>query len=381
MTQPEPVGREQALHAADERVRLAALDSYAVLDTPAEQGFDDIVLLASRICQTPVALVSLVTDERQWFKAKVGFDGCQTPLAQSVCIHALRQPGLLVIPDLMQDPRTKANTLVTGAPHIRFYAGARLETPDGVALGTLCVIDVVTRPEGLSAEQASSLEALARQVMTQMELRRAAFEKTLLVQEAHHRVKNSLQMVQTLLSLQARTAVYPEAAEQLRASAGRVRAFGAMHEHLYRVGAAVQVDLAEYLANLVTHQREGLASTLEGRSISFEAARALWPSADAPSVGLIVMELVTNALKYGQGQVRVTLRQGDGGIVLRVEDEGRLAEDFDPSQSKGLGMRILSGLLQGQRGRLEIDRTRDHTCFIATLRQPPAKIGPDPKAR
>ncbi|MBO1023018.1 PAS domain S-box protein, partial [Methylobacterium sp. SD274] len=168
-------GRETARfeHPVDEAARLAILDDYAILDTEAEQGFDDIVLLASRICQTPVALVSLVAGDRQWFKARVGFDACETPLSQSVCANALHQPGLLIIPDLTADPRTRDNTLVTGEPRIRFYAGARLETPEGVALGTLCVIDVEPRPEGLTLTQAESLEALARQVMSQMKLRRS----------------------------------------------------------------------------------------------------------------------------------------------------------------------------------------------------------------
>ena len=173
MTPSEVVDPAKIPSAQDEAARLAALDSYGILDTVTERGFDDIVLLASRICKTPVALVSLVNGDRQWFKARVGFDPCQTPLSQSVCALALWRPGLLVIPDLAADPRTRENTLVTGEPHIRFYAGARLETPDGLALGTLCVIDTAPRPEGLTLEQASSLEALARQVVTQMELHRA----------------------------------------------------------------------------------------------------------------------------------------------------------------------------------------------------------------
>ncbi len=157
--------------------RLAALDGYGILDTPAEAGFDDIVHLASEICGTPVALVSLVADDRQWFKARVGFDACETPIDQSVCAHALSHPGLLVIPDLTLDPRTEHNALVTGPPHIRFYAGARLATAEGVGLGTLCVIDSAPRPGGLTPRQAGSLERLARQVMSQLELRRALVER------------------------------------------------------------------------------------------------------------------------------------------------------------------------------------------------------------
>ena len=155
-----------------EAARLAALDSYGVLDTPAEQGFGDIVLLASQICETPVALVSLVAADRQWFKARIGFDACETSISQSVCAHTLWRPGLLIIPDLTADRRTCDNTLVTNSPHIRFYAGARLETPTGEVLGALCVIDTQARPGGLTSNQANALEALARQVMAQLELRR-----------------------------------------------------------------------------------------------------------------------------------------------------------------------------------------------------------------
>ena len=151
--------------------RLNALERYGILDTPAETGFDDIVHLAAEACGTPVALVSLVAGDRQWFKARVGFDACQTPIEQSVCVHALHRPGVLIIPDLTKDPRSRDNALVTGEPHIRFYAGARLETPEGEALGTLCVIDTKPRPEGLTPRQTDGLERLARQVMAQMELR------------------------------------------------------------------------------------------------------------------------------------------------------------------------------------------------------------------
>lgn len=156
-----------------EAARLAALDAFGILDTPAEGGFEDIVLLASQACRTPVALVSFVAKDRQWFKARIGFDPCETPLAQSVCAHALGRDGLLIIPDLTRDPRTRDNALVGGGPQIRFYAGAPLETREGFALGTLCVIDTVPRPEGLSEAEQAALGALARQVMVQLELRRA----------------------------------------------------------------------------------------------------------------------------------------------------------------------------------------------------------------
>ena len=125
----------------DDPDRLATLDAYGVLDTAPEQGFDDIVRLATRLCAVPVALVSLVTADRQWFKANVGFPYCETDLDRSVCKFVLPKPDLLVIPDLIADPRTAGNPLVTGEPHIRFYAGAPLRAPNGQVLGSLCVLD------------------------------------------------------------------------------------------------------------------------------------------------------------------------------------------------------------------------------------------------
>ncbi|MCJ2084229.1 PAS domain S-box protein [Methylobacterium sp. J-090] len=157
--------------------RLAALDAYTILDTPPEKGFDDIVHLARKVCDVPVALVSLVAGDRQWFKARVGFEPCQTTLDQSVCAHVLGQPDLLVIPDLSLDVRTRDNPLVTGAPFLRFYAGAPLRAANGEHLGSLCVIDVVPRPKGLTEDQAESLRALAGQVMAQLELRRSLAER------------------------------------------------------------------------------------------------------------------------------------------------------------------------------------------------------------
>ncbi|WP_165838977.1 PAS domain-containing protein [Roseicella frigidaeris] len=157
----------------DEQARLAALDSYAVLDTPPEQAFDDVVRLAAQICQAPIAVVNLVAEERQFFKAEIGLGVRETPLDVSICAHAILQPGLFVVPDTTLDPRFAENPLVTGAPHLRFYAGALLQTAEGLPLGTLCVLDYVPRPEGLTEQQGFALEVLAKQVMSQLDLRRA----------------------------------------------------------------------------------------------------------------------------------------------------------------------------------------------------------------
>ena len=151
--------------------RIQSLNSYDILDTPPEPGFDDVVILARQLCKTPIALVSLVDRDRQWFKAASGLDSCETPISQSVCAHSLAHRETLNIPDLTKDERTRHNTLVTGEPFIRFYAGAPLITASGNAIGTVCVIDTVPRPGGLNAEQVAALEALARQVITLLDQR------------------------------------------------------------------------------------------------------------------------------------------------------------------------------------------------------------------
>lgn len=163
--------------------RLAALDAYQILDTPPEQGFDEVVHIARILCDAPVALVSLVAGDRQWFKARAGFEPCETDLNSSVCAYALAEPDLLVIPDLSTDPRTRANPLVTGDPNIRFYAGAPLRTSTGEVIGSLCVIDGVPRSQGLSEKQRSALRNLAAQVMAQLELRRALAERDALLHD------------------------------------------------------------------------------------------------------------------------------------------------------------------------------------------------------
>jgi GAF domain-containing protein len=153
-----------------ETARLAALNRYAILDTEPEQSFDDLVVLASFVCRTPIATLSLVDDHRQWFKSKVGVEVRETPRDISFCAHAIQQEELFIVPDALEDPRFKDNPLVLGDPHIRFYAGAPLIDEDGYALGTLCVMD--RQPRHLDDTQKEALRSLRRLALSQIELRR-----------------------------------------------------------------------------------------------------------------------------------------------------------------------------------------------------------------
>jgi PAS domain S-box-containing protein len=168
--------------------RLAALDRYQIMDTPAEPEFDDLVRIAAQICGVPMALISLVDEGRQWFKAALGVDAPETPRDIAFCAHAIQQRDLFLVPDATQDGRFAANPLVTGDMSLKFYAGAPLETPDGLPLGTLCVLD--RRPRELTEEQRYSLQALARQVVAQLELRRA-LARLSSSEERHRRILES----------------------------------------------------------------------------------------------------------------------------------------------------------------------------------------------
>src|SRR5262249_19013671 len=151
--------------------RLSALEAYRVLDTPPEGSFDDLAGLASRICGTPMAMISLVDRNRQWFKSRVGLDLAETPRDVAFCAHAILGDGVMIVPDTLSDPRFSANPLVTGEPGIRFYAGAPLRTADGHALGTICVLD--HKPRSLTEEQSRALEVLSREVVARLDLSRA----------------------------------------------------------------------------------------------------------------------------------------------------------------------------------------------------------------
>jgi len=153
-----------------EAERLAPLHEYQVLDTQTEQTYEDIVTMASQICEAPMAMVSLVAEARQWFKAKVGLAEPETSRDMAFCAHAILEPAPLVVRDATKDKRFADNALVQRAPHIRFYAGIPLINPEGHALGTLCIMD--RQPRELSAAQMQALQALSRQVLSLLELRR-----------------------------------------------------------------------------------------------------------------------------------------------------------------------------------------------------------------
>lgn len=209
-----PVPMMKAVLPDHEKKRLAALKQYQILDTPAEAVFDDLTNLAAQICDTPIALISLVDAERQWFKSKLGLTVSETPRNVAFCNYAIWQKEPLIVEDAWKDARFANNALVTGEPYIRFYAGAPLITSDGLALGTLCAIDRI--PRQLTKKQISALQVLSRQVISQIELRKnlAEFQQaqSLLIAQ-----KQMLQVVSNTTSVnQALNAVTQQQKEILQ---------------------------------------------------------------------------------------------------------------------------------------------------------------------
>jgi two-component sensor histidine kinase len=309
---------EQVLPPWQESDRLAVLRSYRILDTPTEPVFDDLVRLAAQVCQTPMALITLIDDRRQWFKAELGLGLRETPLDLSICAKAILQPGLLVVRDTTQDPRFHDNPLVTGEPHLRFYAGALLATPGGLPLGTICVLDRV--PRDLSAEQAFALTTLAKQVMAQLELRRALAERdevlaasrrteqrqALLVRELHHRVRNTLATVQALVGATARSAASIK--EFNRSFSARIAALAKTHALLtedYWQTVPLQEMLMTELQPFAEKRQQRFK--LEGPPLDLSADLAV-------PLSMALHELTANAARYGA----LSIRKGCVSVVWEI---------------------------------------------------------------
>ncbi|WP_187144299.1 sensor histidine kinase [Microvirga massiliensis] len=347
--------------------RLAALRSYSILDTPPEPEFDDLVRLAARACHAPVALITLVEERRQWFKAETGLGFRETPLDHSICAQAILQPGLTVVHDLAADPRFNTNPLVTAEPRLRFYAGVVLETPSGLPLGTLCVLDYVARD--LSEEEALTLTMLARQVMSQLELRRAIAERDealatnhrveqrqiLLVRELHHRVRNTLATVQALVGATARTTKNVEAF--YRAFSARLASLAKTQTLLtedYWQTASLREMLLNELRPFVEARNQPFV--LNGPSIELSADLAI-------PVGMALHELTANAAQFGalsvpQGRVEVIwdVIRVEGVRTLRLDWAERDGPPVEPPRQTGFGTTLMRQVLTVQcRAEVQID--------------------------
>lgn len=286
----------------DEASRLKALHKYRILDTKPEQAFDDLTLLASQICGTPIALISLVDENRQWFKSRVGVQVHETARSVSFCAHAIQNRGIFLVPDAMEDPRFRDNPLVREG-HFRFYAGKPLVTPEGEALGTLCVIDY--HPRTLTQAQKDGLEALQRQVEAQLELRRNLDE-----------LRFALQGIETLSSLiplcsncQLNIVIPADAGAIARVSAGVKELLASKGWPEMKV-TEVQLAVQEALANAIHHGCKDDPSKHVQCCVSFDAKGELVIVVRDPGPGFDVTA-VPNPLDESN-----LLKQSGRGVFL-----------------------------------------------------------------
>ena len=291
-----------------ETERLESLRKYQILDTEPEVAFDDLALLASHICETPMAAITLVDADRQWFKARVGVPVSETPRAISFCTHAIEQRGIFVVPDASKDERLRDNPQVTGDPHIRFYAGAPLIAREGHALGTLCVVD--RRPRHLTPEQAEALGALQRQVEAQLELRRRLIE--------------------------------------LRAA----------HDSVQKLAGMMPFCSTCEFTMTIPANPSAIPTVTEG--VNAMLTQKHWPEEQIMAVELALQEAVANGIRHGcrgdsskmvQCIVNIT---SDGEVVITVRDPGTgfdpacVADPLEPAnmlKPSGRGIFLINGLM------------------------------------
>ena len=350
--------------------RLRALRSYEVLDTDPEREFDEIVSLAAAICGTPIALISLVDADRQWFKSELGLGRSETPCTESICAHAILADDFLEIGDTLRDPRTLDNPLCTGEPHLRFYAGAALVTEEGLPLGTLCVLD--HEPRQLTPLQRDAVRVLARQVMTQLGMRKVLRTAEMLRKEVDHRVKNSLQSLSSFLRIQARHAPSEAVAQALATVDSRIDAVASLHEQLYRTDAGPSVDLGRYVVNLADRFKELAPS---GVVLEVSTDTVAVTSTEAVAVGSLVNEFVANSFKHAfpgdrPGIVRIRIRAlGDGSVEVTCSDDGVGLADDNALESGGLGLKIVDVICAELRSELDVQTSPDGVT--ATIRFQP----------
>ena len=351
---------------AAEALRLAAVQRYDILDTPVDGSFDRITAVAAKLFDVPIAIISLVDEDRIWFKSHHGLDVEQIDREPGLCASAIMSADPWILTDAKTDVRSLANPLVAGDFGLRFYVGVPLRTSDGHNLGTLCVID--REPRSVTEAQIEQLSDLASVVMDQMELRlsarRAVADLTkalaqkdvalqrsgLMAKEIDHRVMNSLQLVAGLLSLQGRGVDDSRISEQLDFAANRVNAIARVHRHIYLSEGLESVESREYLQRLC----QDLGDILKSK-IHVEAMEADILTAQVIPLGLMVNELVTNAAKHGAGEIEVSFgRAGAGSYRLQVSDQGSgLPQGFDPAKTTSLGMKVITSLVKQLGGKLD----------------------------
>lgn len=388
-----------AANPVNEELRLRALHEYDIMDSEAEECFNDIVELAARICETPVSLITLLDEQRQWFKARHGVTEKQTPRNLSFCAHTILQNDVMVVSDASADLRFFDNPLVNGDFGLRFYAGMPLRTAGGFNLGTLCVMDY--QPRKLSNSQLDSLRKLSRQVITSLELRlkvkllnRSNDHNQRMLSIVAHDIRSPLNELHSLLTLRGRRYIDNEEFERF---SHRVRqsleGTGVLLKNLLDWAVAdvngtqtvLPVSLPEVIGEVVKSNSAAIES--KGNRIEVNKVDDLHITIDERLLHFLLRNLIVNANKFtSSGRIVVSYRLIGGSHELSVADTGiGMSEEkihnlfnwekrinspgTSGEKGSGIGLRLCSELLKRVGGTLEVVSERN-VGTVVTLKVP-----------
>lgn len=389
--------------------RLIALEEYNILDTLPELEFDDITKIASQICQTPISLVSLIDDKRQWFKSHHGLGASETPKDVAFCAHAINEKDqVFIVPDSRIDERFSDNPLVTGDPRVIFYTGVPLVSPDGYALGTLCVID--HEPKVLSPDQLDSLKALANQVIRLFELRKKNLELKKLHQKltnrnsdlekfayvVSHDLKSPLATIISftqLLSIDHKEQLDKEGAEivdYIKDSAGQLKNFIDGIIDFYRgdqfkTEAYEELNFTDFVqtvVNMLTIPKQNCRLIFPPEPIFIKAPKT--------SLKQIYLNLVSNAIKYNDKEVieiGFTLSEddhfyhftvSDNGVGIDAANQNKIFDLFKHLDTKdrfgnygtGIGLATVKKVIERNGGSIQLQSEKNQgTTFLFSLKK------------